>query len=65
MTVVINEMDSTVEMEGEPRRESSAPAAPTPAAGPMDMADFRDRYGPMLRELIREELDRHLRNLAD
>jgi hypothetical protein len=59
-------MDSTVEMEGEERRSASPPtAAPAAAAPPMDEADFRDRFGPLLRDMIRDELERYLRNAAD
>jgi hypothetical protein len=64
--VVIEDVESTVEVERGARREPSIPE-PAQARGalPLDELDFRERYGPLLRAMIREELERYLRSVAD
>lgn len=61
MGVVINNFDVTAQSEGpaEPRGSSAG------AGQSLDPDDFISRYGTLLREFIRDEIERHLRNVAD
>ncbi len=66
MPVVIEDVESTVEMERGARREPSAHEdAQARKSLPLDELDFREQYGPLLRAMIREELERYLRSVAD
>jgi hypothetical protein len=60
--VVINNFDVTAQSEAPAESRGSAPGA---AAQPLDPDDFVSRYGALLRDFIRDEIERHLRNLAD
>lgn len=61
MAVVIDRMDSVVETE-QASPAAGAPAAPSAEPATLDEEDFRHRYGPLLRTMIREEIERHLRS---
>jgi hypothetical protein len=54
-------MESHVEAE----HAQPAAAAATPTGGETDLEDFRYRYGSLLREMIRDEIERYLRGAAD
>jgi hypothetical protein len=55
-------MDSVVEVENPPKVQA-APAAVSQALP--DEQDFNQRYGALVRALIREEIERYLRSAAD
>ena len=63
MAVVINNFDVTAQSEA--AAESRGGAAAGGAGGALDPDDFLSRYGMVLREFIRDEVERHLRNVAD
>lgn len=62
MAVIINEMESTVE----PAPGGAATGSGGNAASQqLDDEAFRLRYASVIRDIIRDELDRHLRTAAD
>ncbi len=63
MAVVINRMESNVEMDSQPATAPVAAAAPPASEG--DLEDFRQRWAALLREIVRDEIERHLRSAAD
>jgi hypothetical protein len=62
VAVVINNFDVTAQSEGPAESRGGASGGPTQ---PLDPDDFVARYGTLLRDFIRDEIERHLRNLAD
>lgn len=62
MAVSIDEMVSTV--EAEPKAKGNEPAA-GPAGPELDAESFAIRFGAAVRAIVREELERYLRNMAD
>jgi len=61
VAVVINRMESRVEPEPTPVPQ----AAPAEASPEADLEDFRRRYCTLVREMIRDEIERYLRSAAD
>lgn len=61
MAVSIDEMVSTVETDASKGGE----AAESPTQPPMDMQTFVVRYGAAVRAIVREEIERYLRSIAD
>lgn len=62
MPVSIDEMISTVETESGGDASGSGRAS---ESKPADEQRFILRYGAAVRAIVRDELERHLRNLAD
>jgi hypothetical protein len=62
VAVSIDEMISTVEPE---TGSGAAPASGPAETGAVDEERFLFRYGAAIRAVVREELERYLRNLAD
>jgi hypothetical protein len=60
--VVINQFDVTAQSEGPTQSRGSAPGG---SSQPLDPDDFISQYGTLLRDFIRDEIERHLRNVAD
>lgn len=58
MAVIVEEVHTDVVDTG------AAPAAPREPR-PLDEAELQARFGPLLRQLIREEIERYLRSAAD
>ena len=63
--MVIDEMESVVEQEPGARSAGGGEGASPAGGAPLDEDDFRSRYGGLLRQLVRDEIERYLRNLAD
>lgn len=62
MAVSINEMISTIESES-PSDAAVTTGAQSPK--PIDEEQFAQRYGSAVRAIVRDELERYLRNMAD
>jgi hypothetical protein len=62
VAVVINNFDVTAESEAPAESRGGASGG---AGQALDPDDFVSRYGTLLRDFIRDEIERHLRNLAD
>ena len=62
MAVVINNFDVTAQAEHATEARGGAPAK---SGKPLDADDFVAQYGTVLREFIRNEIERHLRNVGD
>jgi hypothetical protein len=64
--VAINDFEVTAQPQDSVKeRAAAAAAASASSSAPIDPADFLHNYGPLLRDFIRDEIERHLRNLAD
>lgn len=62
MAVVIDEMHSTVEAQP---ATGAAGAAGAAGGDKLDEESLRGKYRAVLREIVREELERYLRGAAD
>jgi hypothetical protein len=63
VAVVIDEMHSTV--EAQPATGGAAGGAGGEGGDKLDEESLRGKYRAVLREIVREELERYLRGAAD
>jgi hypothetical protein len=65
VAVVIDELESIVEGGAEPAAAPAGEGAAPAGGGALDDDGFRLKYGRIVRELVREELERQRRSRAD
>lgn len=61
MPVVIDQVSLT----GDPASNAPSSSEEPPGNAPMTEDDFRFFYGPLIRSMLREEIERAIRNQAD
>lgn len=61
MPVVIDQ----VSLSGEPTSSAASSQQEPPGKAPMNEDDFRLFYGSVIRMIVREEIERAIRNKAD
>jgi len=54
-----------ISLIGDPASSAPASTEEPPGKAPMTEDDFRFYYGPVIRSILREEIERAIRNQAD